>query len=262
MKNLKITLEFPSSIYYADKYAAVRSVIGNDVEINSISEQPLILPDNVVLVNVEYSALDFNSFIIYKVVETKILNNMSSKNVVTKIYDPISKSEISEIIMSLGRNKINVSDYITIRYSSNANYKNKKESDPNSKIIKYYFLPVSKNSILKSYCSIVDTSFLSYHGSEIQHTPKFNETIKEIKVSNSSNNNNDINNIIQYINEYLDSHNSSLNKNYITLNLQSNNFSKPKNLNLLISDNSTLQRINLKDFKPDELKNEIYEIEL
>ena len=122
--NLKITLELPSSVYYADNYAAVRSILGNDVELVSLSPKPLILPDNQVLVDVEYIALDFNSFIIYKVLETKILNNMSSKVIVTKLYDPVNKSEISELVLSLN-GKVNPGDYISLHYMSNANYRNK-----------------------------------------------------------------------------------------------------------------------------------------
>ena len=254
--NLKITLELPSSIYYADNYAAVRSILGNDVELVSLSPKPLILPDNQVLVDVEYIALDFNSFIIYKVLETKILNNMSSKVIVTKLYDPINKSEISELVLSLN-GKVNPGDYISLHYMSNANYRNKTTlsisnsdssefssgNDKNenikkqTQIIKYYYTPVTKSSFLKSYCSVIDTSFLSYHGSTIQHTPLYNETIKE-QIPNTSE--------IEKINEYLNSQN---------ILLSSNNFSFSKNItNSFKIDEKNIKSINFKDFEAQLFK--------
>lgn len=239
--NLKITLELPSSVYYADNYAAIRSILGNDVEIVSLSPKPLILPDNQVLVDVEYIALDFNSFIIYKVLETKILNNMSSKVIVTKLYDPINKSDISELILSLN-GKINPGDYISLHYMSNANYRNKiinevKNDDSieknenikhQSQIIKYYYTLVTKSSFLKSYCSVIDTSFLSYHGSTIQHTPLYNETIKEQTPNISE---------VEKIKEYLNSQN---------ILLPSNNFSFSKNATIKIDDRN-IKSINFKE---------------
>jgi len=238
--NLKITLELPSSVYYADTYAAVRSILGNDVEIVSLSPKPLILPDNQVLVDVEYIALDFNSFIIYKVLETKILNNMSSKVIVTKLYDPINKSEISELVLSLN-GKINSGDYISLHYMSNANYRNKiinevknddsiENNKKQSQIIKYYYTLVTKSSLLKSYCSVIDTSFLSYHGSTIQHTPLYDEVIKE-QIPNTSE--------IEKIKEYLNSQN---------ILLPSNNFSFSKNTTIKINERN-IKSINFKDFE-------------
>ena len=252
--NLKITLELPSSVYYADNYAAVRSILGNDVELVSLSPKPLILPDNQVLVDVEYIALDFNSFIIYKVLETKILNNMSSKVIVTKLYDPVNKSEISELVLSLN-GKVNPGDYISLHYMSNANYRNKttlsiSNSDSSefssgndksenikkqTQIIKYYYTPVTKSSFLKSYCSVIDTSFLSYHGSTIQHTPLYNETVKE-QIPNTSE--------IEKINEYLNSQN---------ILLPSNNFSFSKNATIKIDDRN-IKSINFKDFEAQLFK--------
>ena len=253
MKNLKTTLEFPSSIYYADKYAAVRSILGNDVAILNIVEQPIILPDNIILVDVEYSALDFNTFEVYKVLETKVLNSMSSENVITKLYSEISKTEITEIIKCPV--KINVNDYVIIRYTSNANYAF--QNSQNSISIRYYASKVSTSTILKSYCSIIDTSFLSYHGSTIPHTSIYDSKIKNISISKSAS-------------STASSTAKSILNSLKDIDLQSNNFSKAKktlsinssqniieidfNKFLNISENiSDIYEINLKDCKYSDL---------
>ena len=265
--NLKITLELPSSIYYADNYASIRSILGNDVEIISVSPKPLILPNNQILVDVEYSALDFNSFIIYKILETKILNNMSSKVIITKMYNPVNKSEISELVLSLN-SKINPGDYISLHYMSNANYRNriinesknvgenedletsKNKLQLQNQIIKYYYTPVTKSSILKSYCSVIDTSFLSYHGSTIQHTPIYDDIIKETKKEQISDKDE-----IEKIKEYLSSQN---------LTFSSNNFSFSKNtaINSSILNDKNIKSINFKDFENEvnNLNDNIYNI--
>ncbi len=62
-----IELRFPSSIYYADPYAAIRSVLGNDVEILDYKESNVILPDSSILVTVQYSAIDFDLFKLCKI---------------------------------------------------------------------------------------------------------------------------------------------------------------------------------------------------
>ena len=234
ISTLKIELELPSSIYFADPYAAVRSIIGNDVEIVSISKCDIILPDNNVLIKVEFNVIDFNSFIIYKVLEIKTLNNMSSKNVITRVYDPITKTEISEIIVTIS--KIDVGDYITICCSGNVNFSSTSDSETKGKSnIKYYALKVNSNP-LHSYCSILDTSFFSYHGTTIQHTSDFNseisETLKQIPTKEL------LSQIEKLVNSYT-----------------SNNYSKPKNLNLPLP--TSITSVNLKDLISISEMNEI-----
>ena len=226
---LTTTLELPSTIYYKDPYATIRSILGNDITINSIFEHTIILPNNNILVDVTYSSLDFNSFIIYKTLETKTLNNITSKTIITKIYDPIQEKELDVLIMCPVK-----SDYITIKYLSNVNF----SSDKN---IKYYSLPVNTSTtsnIFHNYCSAIDTSFLSYHGTSIPHTPKFNisntlscgDISKELsKLSNIS-------------------------------SIASNNFSKPHTLLSTPLADINFELINLKDFK-DPFKNYIISLD-
>jgi hypothetical protein len=168
----EIELRFPSSIYYADPYAAIRSILGNDVEIISFSESNVVLPDSTILVNVEYSSIDFDAFKLWEVEETKIISQQSQKVVATKLKDTITGDELDSASKdkNLAPKIVVISNYtpktklIFIKYLDRINVGNGN--------IKYYgYSPQSKSDILHSYCSIIDTEFLSYHGSKLK-TPK------------------------------------------------------------------------------------------
>ena len=165
----EIELRFPSSIYYADPYAAIRSVLGNDVEILNFKESNVVLPDNTILINVEYSAIDFDSFKLWKVEETKITSNSTQKVVATKLKDTIT-SELTDKIVVIS-NYSAKSNLIFIKYLDRINLSG------NNGSIKYYgFAPQTKSEVLHSYCSIIDTEFLSYHGNKLTAPP-----IKDLK---------------------------------------------------------------------------------
>lgn len=162
----EIELRFPSSIYYADPYAAIRSVLGNDVEILNFKESNVILADNTILINVEYSAIDFDLFKLWKIEETKITSNSTQKIVATKLKDTITSKSLSD-----STDKI----VIVSNYSENSKYKliyikylDRVNLFGNDKNIKYYgFAPQTKSEVLHSYCSIIDNDFLSYHGNKL-----------------------------------------------------------------------------------------------
>ena len=181
MSYSKIELRFPSSIYYADPYSAIRSILGNDVEIISFKESNIILPDGNILVDVEYSTIDFDLFRLYSIEETKIISQQSQKTVATKLKDTIT-NEIIDSSNENGKNKIVVisnvdaknKKYIFIKYSDRAG------SSTNLKNLKYYgYSPSTKSDVLHSYCSILDNDFLSYHGTLLKHTPDFKDSIIE-----------------------------------------------------------------------------------
>ena len=162
MSTSEIELRFPSSIYYADPYAAIRSVLGNDVEIVSFKESNVILPDSSILINVEYSAIDFDLFKLWKVEETKITSNSTQKIVATVLKDTITGEKIDDpnkiVVISNYSPKYSL---VFIKYLDRINLSNSN--------IKYYgFAPQCKSDVLHSYCSIVDTEFLSYHGSRLK----------------------------------------------------------------------------------------------
>lgn len=179
MSHSKIELRFPSTIYYADPYSAIRSILGNDVEIISFKESNIILPDGNILVDVEYSTIDFDLFRLYSIEETKIISQQSQKTVATKLKDTIT-NEIIDSSDENGKNKIVVisnadaknKKYIFIKYSDRAG------SSTNLKNLKYYgYSPSTKSDVLHSYCSILDNDFLSYHGTLLKHTPDFKDSL-------------------------------------------------------------------------------------
>lgn len=175
----EIELRFPSSIYYADPYAAIRSVLGNDVEIISFKESNIILPDSSILINVEYSAIDFDLFKLYKVEDTKITSNSTQKIVATKLRDTITDELLDESKIVVLSNYSANSKYnlIFIKYLDRINL-----FGSNGNIKYYGFVPQCKSDVLHSYCSIVDTEFLSYHGNKL----KFEESkLNSIKSSTS-----------------------------------------------------------------------------
>jgi len=159
----EIELRFPSSIYYADPYAAIRSVLGNDVEIKEFKESNIILPDNSILVNVVYSAIDFDLFKLYIPEETKLMSQQSQKVVATKIRDSITGQELddSKMVVISNYNPKVPKQGMFIKYLDRINFGNSS--------IKYYgFVPQTKSDVLHSYCSLIDSQFLSYHGSKLK----------------------------------------------------------------------------------------------
>ena len=191
MSYSKIELRFPSSIYYADPYSAIRSILGNDVEIISFKESNIVLPDGNILVDVEYSTIDFDLFRLYSIEETKIISQQSQKTVATKLKDTIT-NEIIDSSNENGKNKIVVisnvdaknKKYIFIKYSDRAG------SSTNLKNLKYYgYSPSTKSDVLHSYCSILDNDFLSYHGTLLKHTPDFKDSIIDCNSSDFNFNN-------------------------------------------------------------------------
>ena len=65
------SFRLPASVQYANPQDAIHSILGNDIDILTIKESDIVLSDGEILVTVEYKSLDFNNFILYKVVETK-----------------------------------------------------------------------------------------------------------------------------------------------------------------------------------------------
>lgn len=160
MRSVSTNLQIPSSIYYADPYAAVRSVLGNDVELVSVNEQPMYLPDSNVLVNVEYKMLDFDIFRLYKIITSKTLNNISSQTVATQIQDTRTKDMINTLVIISSSQ----TSYMFIKCIATVN------ATMTPMQIKYYGVPVMKPAdVLHSFSSVVDAEFISYHGTQLTH---------------------------------------------------------------------------------------------
>ena len=137
-------LVVPSYIYYKDPIQAVKSLLGNDVEIISTKVNHIILHNGYISVCVNYKALDFNSFKLYKILETKLLTANTNTYVATKIQDTIT-NEIITTPVKLGV-KGNSFKYIYIIYINTLNQ------------ISYGGVNIkSKHDIFHSYSSLFES---------------------------------------------------------------------------------------------------------
>jgi hypothetical protein len=168
--NKNVSLRIPDNIYYSNPYAAVRSILGNDVQIININPSDVILNNNDILVNVDYKSIDFNSFKMYEIVETKILSNQSRETIATKVKDTITNEIIEQNIILYSDEIIDITPgkFIFIKYIDNVNYMN----------LQYYGEVLNVHNVLHSYCSIIDTQFLSYHGNDIPNVDVDYSSIK------------------------------------------------------------------------------------
>lgn len=168
----------PSTLYYNNPIKSVRSILGNDVTIINTTVNDIILHNNNILVNVEYSTLDFNTFELYEVLDVKGLSTQSNKYVATKIKNLLT-SKIIETNVILNE-PTNVSSYIYIKCFNIVT---------NSDISYYGIIVKTKVDCLHSYSSIFDTQYLSYHGTSIKHiiteSVNFNSIVKETKSNNT-----------------------------------------------------------------------------
>ena len=191
----------PSYIYYKDPIQAVKSLLGNDVEIISTKVNHIILHNGYISVCVNYKALDFNSFKLYKILETKLLTVNTNTYVATKIQDTIT-NEIITTPVKLGV-KGNSFKYIYIIYINTLNQ------------ISYGGVNIkSKHDIFHSYSSLFDSKYLSYHGTSIPKLIKDNEPLNKLLEYKSKN---VLDNDIKSLNNLL-TKNNNYSKTVYTLN--------------------------------------------
>lgn len=194
-------LVIPSYIYYKDPIQAVKSLLGNDVEIISTKVNHIILHNGYISVCVNYKALDFNSFKLYKILETKLLTVNTNTYVATKIQDTIT-NEIITTPVKLGV-KGNSFKYIYIIYINTLNQ------------ISYGGVNIkSKHDIFHSYSSLFDSKYLSYHGTSIPKLVKDNEPLNKLLEYKSKN---VLDNDIKSLNNLL-TKNNNYSKTVYTLN--------------------------------------------
>lgn len=194
-------LVVPSYIYYKDPIQAVKSLLGNDVEIISTKVNHIILHNGYISVCVNYKALDFNSFKLYKILETKLLTANTNTYVATKIQDTIT-NEIIATPVKLGV-KGNSFKYIYIIYINTLNQ------------ISYGGVNIkSKHDVFHSYSSLFDSKYLSYHGTSIPKLVKDNEPLNKLLEYKSKN---VLENDIKSLNNLL-TKNNNYSKTVYTLN--------------------------------------------
>lgn len=81
---------FPYNFFKTGEEDVIKGVIGQDANIVSIYKHDFILPNNRVVIEVEYESIDFDSFIVYKGVNPKYMNVGSSHVVITESTDIIN----------------------------------------------------------------------------------------------------------------------------------------------------------------------------
>lgn len=219
-------LIIPSYIYYKDPIQAVKSLLGNDVEIISTKVNHIILHNGYISVCVNYKALDFNSFKLFKVLETKLLTVNTNTYVATKIQDTIT-NEIITTPVKLGV-KGNSFKYIYIIYINTLNQ------------ISYGGVNIkSKHDIFHSYSSLFDSKYLSYHGTSIPKLVKDNEPLNKLFEYKSKN---ILENDIKSLNNLL-TKNNNYSKTVYTLNSSDLKGIKYKSLEELIKEFETISKV-------------------
>ena len=219
-------LVIPSYIYYKDPIQAVKSLLGNDVEIISTKVNHIIIHNGYISVCVNYKALDFNSFKLFKVLETKLLTVNTNTYVATKIQDTIT-NEIITTPVKLGI-KGNSFKYIYIIYINTLNQ------------ISYGGVNIkSKHDIFHSYSSLFDSKYLSYHGTSIPKLVKDNEPLNKLLDYKSKN---ILENDIKSLNNLL-TKNNNYSKTVYTLNSSDLKGIKYKSLEELIKEFETKSKV-------------------
>lgn len=241
----------PSNLYYNNPMKSIRSLLGNDVTIINTTVNDIILHNNNILVNVEYSTLDFNAFELYEVIDVKSLSTQSNKYVATKVKNLLTSKiiETNVIVNSVKVNSNETDSKLSLRLQSKPNESANISSYifikcfnivTNTDISYYGIVVKNKVDCLHSYSSIFDTKYLSYHGTNIKHI-----------ISNSSSYNSIIKNMM---NSTKDSSITQLEIDaFKELKLSNNNF------NLQVYDTSYLHInfdnisdvIELKNYKPN-----------
>lgn len=145
----------PTSIYQSGIYSAVRSILGNDIEIIDVKESDLILPNNNVLICVEYNTFDFDNFRLYKIIKTRRLSQLSDKYVADEIIDTIT-NEVIKIKVMVNFNTTEEKYILLKSYIS-----------PMPDIL-LYGKEINTTNVFHSYCSIFDTQYFTYHGTNVQ----------------------------------------------------------------------------------------------
>lgn len=144
-------IKIPSQEFQKDEYQSIRSILGNDIFIESFNKNEILLPNNYILVDVKYQHIDFNTFDIILVDNPKQLNLNSDKYIV------IYQGKYIKLIKP-SKDKF----WIKI-YANKQEVTNDKDID-----IHYYGIEIKKpKDILHSFISIFGINKLSYHGTTI-----------------------------------------------------------------------------------------------
>ena len=152
---LQRRIQIPSQEFQKDEYQAIRSILGNDVYIDSYIKNDIILPNGYLIVDVKFDQIDFNTFNLYLATGVKQLN-VNTDNYIIKIENKYVK------IAKPSRDKFYVKLYAA-----------KPEVQDDLIQINYYGYEIKKpRDILHNFCSIFGIKKLSYHGTALETSIK------------------------------------------------------------------------------------------
>ena len=144
---------FPYNYFKTGEESVVRGIIGNDADIIGIYKKNTILPNNRVIVVVEYDSIDFDSFIIYKAVNPKSVHTGSNYIVVNDNTDIVNniKNNVPVKLYKISTSELNSTldyCYFTIRTLVEEKYKTE---------FNYYGTQLKTlKSVLHNYSSLFD----------------------------------------------------------------------------------------------------------
>ena len=158
-------LKIPSSIFYKNEFETIRSILGNDVEIIKYDIQDVITRNDEVVVNVEYSMIDFSLFDVYFVEKIKKLNLASNVYVAEEIKrissDEVENDSIKSIVL-IQMTVPHENFYVMLK-----NYCQSMENE--NIVIKYFAIEIKNPSdLLHSFCNMFSVKLLSYHGTMLK----------------------------------------------------------------------------------------------
>lgn len=167
--NVHTRLAIPTAEYRKDPHEAVRSLLGNDVKIIDIYVNPIVDTRGRLLVDVEYSIIDFSPFSIFYISSLKKLNNASDIHVadLTNAVCATNHENLPQekVLCNLKPSEVDlVAKYIPIHV-----YASIPQRDGDNRFSYSGF--VVRNP-LHAYATILSQQETSYHGFNVENVRK------------------------------------------------------------------------------------------
>ena len=163
-------IEIPSRIFYANPDAAIKSILGDDIEIIKVDENHILLPNQRILVNVQYKSFDFNNFELFEITSSKRLSQLSDKYISDEIKNVRTQKIIKLKVMVNFNENENKKHYITLKNYDSIDYS-------------LFGKEITFDNVFHAYCSVFDSYYFSYHGSYIEPILKDDEAFASLITS-------------------------------------------------------------------------------
>jgi hypothetical protein len=170
-------LKIPNSIYSANPEKAIVSILGNDIKIISHEPVNIITNNDEQFINVKYSCIDINPFVIYKIDDIKRCNTHSSFHV----------CKINNTFVLLTSKPDKLPCYIRINIIKTKKFQLSNDTDI---YISYHGTIIkNKTGIFNNFTNLFEIPKLTIHGFNLYGSIKdvnvpFNEKFKEIVKNN------------------------------------------------------------------------------